>query len=106
MAIDDALTKAAVARRPRLTEARLHQLELAFSQTWIKQPLSVDALQVIAELRRARGALTRLGDRTASILSMRGNPERGQGADDLLTTLDLVAEGLGFTPEERASAPA
>lgn len=112
MAIDDTLTKAAVDRRPRLTEARLHQLELAFSQQWIKQPLSVDALQLIRDLRRANKALTAIGTRCYSVLALRGHPSRGQGSDDLLTILDLVSEGLGYedqdaqTDRERAAAPA
>jgi hypothetical protein len=102
----DELTRNAVARRPKLTEARLHQLELAFAQAWIKQPLALDALQLLEALRLARAALTKLGARAHATLSVRGYPERGQGSDDLLTVLDLVAEGLGVTDEERAAAPA
>jgi hypothetical protein len=102
----DDLTRSAVARRPRLTEARLHQLELAFAQTWIKQPLALDGLQLIEALRTARTALTKLGARVDTTLSMRGYPDRGKGSDDLLAVLDLVAEGLGVSEEERAAAPA
>jgi hypothetical protein len=109
----DDLTRAVVDRRPRLTESRLRQLELAFAQHWIKQPLCVDGLQLIEELRRARSALITVGHRAAIQLAARGDPERGEGgADDLHHTLDTVAEGLGVsgvaTPsaEERAPAPA
>ena len=104
--IDDPVVRASVDRRPRLTEARLHQLELAYRQAWIGQPLSLDALKLIAELRLARKALATLGTRANSVLSMRGWPGRGEGSDDLLNLLDTVAEGLGIAEEERAPAPA
>jgi hypothetical protein len=109
----DDLTRAAIDRRPRLTETRLRQLELAFAQHWIKQPLCLDGLQLVEELRRARSALITVGHRAAIQLAARGDPARSEGgADDLHHTLDTVAEGLGVpgvppaASGERASAPA
>ena len=102
----DDLLRSAVERRPRLTDARLHQLEIAFAQGWIKEPRLLDGLALLEELRRARKALRTVGHRAANHLAARGGPGRGAGSDDLHNTLDTVAEGLGISEEERATAPA
>jgi hypothetical protein len=101
----DELTRAAVDRRPRLTETRLRELEVAFAQHWIKEPRALDGLALVEELRRARNALITVGHRTAIQLAARGDPGRGEGADDLHHMLDTVAEGLGVAPTPLPPAP-